>query len=250
MRIFENRRVFKKLIVVLLCILVISFCIPKTVNAGAEEIGGKLLNPILSFFVSLGDGAMALLQKVVLHADASLINVDSSASFWSKLIVVVAAIAIAAVAIAAVVITGGGAIAIAIGVAKVVMTVGAIATITFPISTSVVEGMLPDSFYLPLYTITPQEIFSNKIPLLDVDFFNPTESKELEDGTKMESTATQLRPIISNWYTILRDISLVALLSVLVYTGIRILISSTSNDKAKYKQMLVDWGVAICLLFF
>ena len=249
MRIFENRRVFKKLIVVLLCILVISFCIPKTVNAGAEEIGGKLLNPILSFFVSLGDGAMALLQKVVLHADASLINVDSSASFWSKLIVVVAAIAIAAVAIAAVVITGGGAIAIAIGVAKVVMTVGAIATITFPISTSVVEGMLPDSFYLPLYTITPQEIFSNKIPLLDVDFFNPTESKELEDGTKMESTATQLRPIISNWYTILRDISLVALLSVLVYTGIRILISSTSNDKAKYKQMLVDWGVAICLLF-
>ena len=208
-----------------------------------------MLNPILTFFVSLGDGAMALLQKLVLHADESLINIDSSASFWSKLIVVVAAMAIVAVAVAAVVITGGGAIAIAIGAAKVVMTVGAIAIITFPISTSIVEGMLPDSFYLPLYQITPQEIFSNKIPLLDVDFFNPTESKELDDGTKMESTATELRPTISNWYTILRDISLVALLSVLVYTGIRILISSTSNDKAKYKQMLVDWGVAICLLF-
>lgn len=249
MKIFENKSIFKKVLIVLICILILSFCIPKTVQADAGEIGGKLLNPVMSLFVSLGDGAMALLQKVVFHADASLINVDSSASFWSKVIVVVTAIAIAAVAIAAVVITGGGAVAIALGVAKVVITVGAVATITFPISTSIVEGMLPDSFYLPLYTITPQEIFSNKIPLLDVDFFNPTENIELDDGTTMISTATQLRPTISNWYTILRDISLVALLSILVYTGIRILISSTSNDKAKYKQMLVDWIVAICLLF-
>lgn len=38
MRIFENKRVFKKLIIVLLCILVISFCIPKNVNADAEEL--------------------------------------------------------------------------------------------------------------------------------------------------------------------------------------------------------------------
>lgn len=250
MKIFENKSVFKKLIIVLLCILLLSFCMPKGVNAASDDgIGGKLLNPVMSLFVSLGDGAMALLQKVVFHADASLINVDSSASFWSKLIVVVAAIAIAAVAIAAVVITGGGALAIVIGIGKVVLTVGAIATITFPISTSIVEGMLPDSFYLPLYTITPQEIFSNKIPLLDVDFFNPTDDIELDDGTTMKSTATQLRPTISNWYTILRDISLVALLSILVYTGIRILISSTSSDKAKYKQMLMDWIVAICLLF-
>ena len=43
---------------------------------------------------------------------------------------------------------------------------------------------------------------------------------------------------------------MVGLLSVLVYVGIRIIISSTSSDKAKYKQLLVDWLVAICLLFF
>ena len=39
-------------------------------------------------------------------------------------------------------------------------------------------------------------------------------------------------------------------MSVLLYMGIRIVISSSSNDKAKYKQMLVDWLVALCLIFF
>ena len=249
MKIFESERAFKKLIIILICIILLSFCMPKTVSADSGEIGGKLLNPIMSFFVAMGDGAMSLLQSVVLHADTSLINIDSSAGWLSTLIVAVTAIAIAAVAIAAVVITGGGALAIAIGVAKTVITVGTVAVITFPVTSHVVEGMLPDTFYLPLYSITPQEIFSNKIPLLDVDFFNPSEDIELDDGTTMKSTAAELRGTISNWYTILRDISLVGLLSILVYTGIRILISSTSNDKAKYKQMLVDWIVALCLMF-
>ena len=40
------------------------------------------------------------------------------------------------------------------------------------------------------------------------------------------------------------------LLSVLIYIGIRIIISSASQDKAKYKQRLIDWLVAFCLLFF
>lgn len=208
-----------------------------------------MLNPIMSFFVFLSDGAMTLLHKLVYHANESLINIDTSANFWSAFIVIAAAVTLSAIAIASVVITGGGTLTIVLGVIKILLVAGVTTTITFPVTTSLVEGMLPDSFYFPLYSITPQEIFSNKIPLLDVDFFNPTESKELDDGTKMESTASELRPTISNWYTILRDISLVALLSVLVYTGIRILISSTSNDKAKYKQMLVDWVVAICLLF-
>lgn len=249
MRIFENKSIFKKLIIILLCIVLLSFCIPKTVKASDDGIGGKLLNPIMSFFVSLSDGAMSLLHKVVYHSDATLINIDTSADIWSKIIVIVAAVLIAAVAIAAVVFTGGGAAVVALGVIKVVLVVGAVTTITYPITTGLVEGMLPDSFYLPLYTITPQEIFSNEIPLLDVDFFNEMDSIKLEDGTTMESTAYQLKSTVSNWYIILRDISLVALLSVLVYIGIRILISSTANDKAKYKQMLLDWIVAICLLF-
>ena len=42
---------------------------------------------------------------------------------------------------------------------------------------------------------------------------------------------------------------MVGLLSVLVYLGIRMLLSSIAADRAKYKQMLMDWVIAMCLLF-
>ena len=67
---------------------------------------------------------------------------------------------------------------------------------------------------------------------------------------KYESSAAILQPIVSSWYKALRRIALVFLLSVLAYLGIRIVLSSTSaKDKAKYKKMLKDWIVAMCLLF-
>lgn len=83
-------------------------------------------------------------------------------------------------------------------------------------------------------------------------WISPTE--RLGDTTKKEvsteiSPARILQPVISSWYTTLRNIALVALLSVLVYIGIRITLSSVASDKAKYKQMLGDWVVALCLIF-
>ena len=66
----------------------------------------------------------------------------------------------------------------------------------------------------------------------------------------ISSTAATLQKNISTWYVALRTIALVGLLSVLVYIGIRIILSSASaQDKAKYKNMLKDWLVAICILF-
>lgn len=110
-----------------------------------------------------------------------------------------------------------------------------------------------DRIVMPIYSISAQEIFSNDIPIFDVDFFNSDGDKEfitfLGEKVTIESTANKLKGIIARWYANLRDIATVVLLSVLVYIGIRILLSSTSNDKAKYKQMIVDWVVALCLLF-
>lgn len=68
-------------------------------------------------------------------------------------------------------------------------------------------------------------------------------------GVFNESIANKLAPTISKWYKTLRTISLVGLLSVLVYISIRMIISSSSKDSAKYKKMFVDWLVAICLIF-
>ncbi len=108
--------------------------------------------------------------------------------------------------------------------------------------------------------------------MLDVNFINPNkyqsvESKmndqnELEASQKADDAAISLverkgeddskslRHIISSWYKAFRNIAIVGLLIVLVYLGIRILISSASSDKAKYKEHLYDWVVAFCLIFF
>ena len=71
--------------------------------------------------------------------------------------------------------------------------------------------------------------------------------KDLTDSKT--SVAKQLQPTIAKWYKTTRLISIVGLLSILVYVGIRIILSSTGQDKSKYKKMFMDWLTALCLLF-
>ena len=71
-----------------------------------------------------------------------------------------------------------------------------------------------------------------------------------EVSKEYKATAEVLQGTIATWYKVLRRISLVGLLSALVYIGIRIVLSSSSaKQKTKYKKMLIDWLVALCLLF-
>lgn len=70
-----------------------------------------------------------------------------------------------------------------------------------------------------------------------------------KEGDFVTSSAYVLQSIISKWYKALRLIALVGLLSVLVYVGIRIIISSTGQEKSKYKKMIMDWLAAVCILF-
>jgi len=73
---------------------------------------------------------------------------------------------------------------------------------------------------------------------------------EIETETRtLYSSAAQVKDVVGEWYFILRNISLLMLMLILVYVGIRIVIGSTAGQKAKYKERLKDWLVAICLLF-
>ncbi len=87
-------------------------------------------------------------------------------------------------------------------------------------------------------------MFSNKVEAFNVNFFKKT--KNPSD----KNIAANLREIIATWYVTLRNIALVLMLLVLVFIGIKITVSSVAGDKAKYKQLLVDWLVGICLLIF
>lgn len=70
-----------------------------------------------------------------------------------------------------------------------------------------------------------------------------------ENTTYYESSAAILQSSIATWYKVLRRVALVGLLSVLVYVGIRIILTAAAADKAKYKKMFIDWLVAVCMLF-
>lgn len=120
-----------------------------------------------------------------------------------------------------------------------------------------------DTFDAPMGTIySPYEIFSNKIPLMDVNFLSPHvykgkaiyynqegEKEILESDEEIDSSAGALQKVVSSWYVTLRNIAIVALLSILLYLGIRIVISSSSAEKATYKQTLFDWLIALILVF-
>lgn len=107
-----------------------------------------------------------------------------------------------------------------------------------------------DKFRYPILQVSPEVIFANKIQLLDANFISTPGENDYLVEAQDTSPLSSLRNIIAGWYVTLRTIAIVGLLSVLIYVGIRIIISSTAADKAKYKQRLVDWIVAFCLLFF
>lgn len=106
------------------------------------------------------------------------------------------------------------------------------------------------NFQYPILQVSPELIFAGEIELLDVNFIAPINSRDYTIELKNDNGLAKLRDIVAGWYVTLRTIAIVGLLSVLIYIGIRIIISSTSGEKAKYKERLLDWIIAFCLLFF
>ena len=89
-------------------------------------------------------------------------------------------------------------------------------------------------------TLSVEDILFNRIEITKIDFFNFSSTNE---------AVNSIRENVAAWYYGLRNISAVALLAVLMYVGLRMAISTISDEKAKYSQMAVNWVVSIALLF-
>ncbi len=107
------------------------------------------------------------------------------------------------------------------------------------------------------FIVTPYEIFSSgsyeenadgsyytKIGWLDVNFFS---DRAITSDTTVSSKI--LAPVIGNIYISLRNLCMVLMLLVILYIGIKIMISSIAEQQAKYKRFLTDWLVGFALLF-
>ena len=249
MEIFKKKSLILKIVIALVVVILFNFSAPTISQAGvAEVIGGTLAEPVLDLALALGDGIMYIVQSLLFGMDESLLKVAVPGAGIVETVATIAGGILGIAAVVAVTVVTGGAALAAIIPGVVVGGTGAY------VGHEIAVAALPDSFYLPIYAISPESIFQNRIGLLDVNFFSPNEYEDIttKDGQTItqESTAATLQSTISSWYLTLRNFAIVVLLIVLLYIGIRIVTSSASQDRAKYKEKLFSWVVALCLLFF
>lgn len=174
MKIFKPKSITGKFIIAMVAVIMIfNFVFPQNVShAGIwGDITGSIISAFLDLFLLIGDIANRLIQGVVLGTNEIFVNVgfgSGGAWFWA----IVAALAV--IAVVALIVATGGLAAAPLGAAitffiKAAVTVVVIGGITYHVA----KGKLPDNVDLPVFQATPQEIFSNKLPLLDVNFFKP-----------------------------------------------------------------------------
>ena len=219
MKFFTKKNIAQKMIIAIVIVILCNFIVPN-ISRAKDDWGGVLFSPIQALVLSLGDITMYIVSAT-LDGDLRTDNIITLSTHTTTQKVTKTLIYIA---------TGGLAWVVANKIDKNESWI------------NIPKVLLPEEKVdLPLFTVTPEKIFSNDVPFLDINIINPSNS---------ESASGKLQATVSSWYSAIRNLAIVGMLSVLVYVGIRIIISSTATDKAKYKQFIKDWLIAICLLFF
>lgn len=406
MKMIQNKNLIQKISLILLMILCFNFVCPVRVHADTfdETVGGILLYPIMNLLLGIGDVIVEMEHDLVLDNtvkgedidNTTLIQIDYGSEVWRWAKAILFGVLATAIIVGVTVLTAGaGAALLGAGfTAAMASAIGGVAV--FAVGAGVMVGVstysaeaLGNKYFLPAYTLSPEEIFQNKIPLFNVNFFDPNSNndnyfkastdpyeigplvgvamyqngypyytkeyrydsgenmiyelewtykekkykgkiiadKETEqvnyieifqgdnviiqstvsseninsvqdkiletgmiidfildiDGLPMTAPNTvewddkngnhyivekeengkhkmtverhylnigsELQPVISGWYIRIRNLALVISMSILVYVGIRMMLTSIAAEKAKYKNMLFDWLIGICLMF-
>ena len=167
MKIFANKSIWKKLAIIMLLVLSISFVQPQPVQAGW---GGELMEPVCDLLVGLADGFMNLTHHIFIGQETTLIKVGLNTPLTQ--IFRTAGTAIAIGAICGTLATQG--ITIVVASALMANIVPILVSGTYFGVKAYSMDAFDNELALPLYSISPERIFSNTIPLFDVNFFNPS----------------------------------------------------------------------------
>lgn len=110
--------------------------------------------------------------------------------------------------------------------------------------------------------VTIYKIIFGKIDKFTINFWevtNPTPVAPEEEGLLggetpenkgVNSPSSTLATVVMYWFNEFRGIAIAVYLVMLLYIGIRILLSSTGKSGQKYKEMLTSWLVGIVILMF
>jgi len=227
MKIFTEKGILNKLILIVLAIIILNAIIPTNVSYAAKDegsVGGVLLKPISNLMLALGDFVMDLIHNVVYDMPTSIIRVDNTNDLWQAILIVLAVV----VAILVLVAIGGGALAGAASIiGKIATAIGtpiagtigssiiskvAAAAIGTILVTSVRGGVAAgiftaveqygDQIPFPIFRVTPEEIFKGEIALLDINFFKTADEikEEFKDSIDTTGTLQNRTSVFSNTY--------------------------------------------------
>ena len=166
-------------------------------DSGDEEVfGGVLLTPVTRLITAFADGAMDLIHSATLNQDSTIIRLDAKADSWWQnfgrtVFAIIAGIGVAAAVIFVTIGTGGlaglfaGGVATKLaGAAFLVKTVGtgliagaALSGGWIVVGEVIDSTMMEDDIAIPVFNLTPEDIFLNNIWLFDVNFFEPDGNK-------------------------------------------------------------------------
>ena len=112
--------------------------------------------------------------------------------------------------------------------------------VTLYTAASVIGAILGGDFSIE--SIIFNQAIENPIGLISVNFFDKT-------GSNKDNTNNLIQENIATWYIAIRNIAITILVIVAMYIAIRMLLATTSEKKAQYKEILIYWVQSLALIF-
>ena len=112
--------------------------------------------------------------------------------------------------------------------------------VTLYTAASIIGAMLGGDFSIE--SIIFNQAIENPIGLISVNFFDKT-------GGNNDKTNDLIQENIATWYIAIRNIAITILVIVAMYIAIRMLLATTSEKKAQYKEILIYWVQSLALIF-
>lgn len=112
--------------------------------------------------------------------------------------------------------------------------------VTLYTAASIIGAIIGGNFSIE--SIIFNQAIENPISLISVNFFDKT-------GSDKDNTNKLIQENIATWYIAIRNIAITILVIVAMYIAIRMLLATTSEKKAQYKEILIYWVRSLALIF-
>lgn len=94
--------------------------------------------------------------------------------------------------------------------------------------------------------VTIDKLVFNKVDKVSIDYWNYTNSNATEISTPIKN---YMAIPVQKWYKVFNRIAIMVYMIVLVYIGIAVMLSSTGEKRARYKELTMTWVIGIVILF-